>query len=456
MNHRGKLAFILMFGIVGAVLSLWLLPPVVNDFGQRLARNMSQPVPSKVDPTIPGPVKPKNDRNMAVTGGSAGQASPDASAETGQLPPVSIPGSSQSPNAPNQPAKSESAADRFPLQSTQAILDESVASTRFAANPFALALFGFIVGMAIGSFVQRQGERLGDKWEKSPTGNKVTLILGTLAGAFAGILVSMPFLISLQGRPEGALLTLGMVLGCSAAMIYLLRSIGPYLPWETASPSRRTGLKVLDTNVLIDGRVYDLIRTGFLDGDLYVPQFVLLELQHIADSSDGLKRQRGRRGLEVLNRIRSEFSLEVGTRDRYAGTERDQVDTRLMKLCKATGADLVSNDFNLNRTATIQEIKVLNINDLALALRPNVLPGETMEVQVIKDGNQVGQGVGYLDDGTMVVVESGQALIGQGPAEVIVTQVIQTERGKMIFADASGDAYPPDPQSRRRVVRGNR
>lgn len=453
MNHRGKLAFILVWGIIGSLLSLWLLPPVVNDFGQRLARNMSEADGVQARPSAPTPLKPKPNRENSPV--ASGPKSPDASGDEGQLPAVGLQ-SSAAGSTSSIPGQVKPNANSVDHQSTEAILDESVKSTRFVASPFALALFGFIVGMAVGSFVLRQGERLGDRWERSPTGNKVTLILGTLSGAFAGILVSMPFLITLQGRPEGALLTLGMVLGCSAAMVYLLKSIGPYLPWETASPSRRTGLKVLDTNVLIDGRVYDLIRTGFLDGDLYVPQFVLLELQHIADSADTLKRQRGRRGLDVLNRIRNEFTVEVGTRDRYAGTERDEVDTRLMKLCKATGADLVSNDFNLNRTATIQEIQVLNINELALALRPNVLPGETLEVQVIKDGNQVGQGVGYLDDGTMVVVESGHDLIGQAAVLVVVTQVIQTERGKMIFADASGDPNPPDPQSRRRVARGHR
>lgn len=410
MNHRGKLAFVIVCGILGVVLSLTLLPPVVDGFGQRLFDSLREEsrkdsgsdkateiqVPDKDDPTKTTTVK---------------------------VPPVP---------------------------------DEVGSRPEFRTHPIAIGLFGFIVGMVVGGTLLRLGERLGEKWEKSPSGDKVTLMLGGFTGVIAGIVVSTPFWFALQGRPEGAFLMLGLVMGCSAAMIYLLRSLGPYLPWETSAVSKRTGLKVLDTNVLIDGRVYDLIRTGFLDGDLYVPQFVLLELQHIADSSDGLRRQRGRRGLDVINRIRAEFDVEVGTRDRYAGTEKDQVDTRLMKLCKSLGADLVSNDFNLNKTASVQDIKVLNINDLALALRPNVLPGELLSVQVMKEGNQVGQGVGYLDDGTMVVVEGGAGLIGaEEPSDVVVTQVIQTERGKMIFADAGNGENLPDGQ-RRRLPRGQR
>jgi uncharacterized protein YacL len=469
MNHRGKLVFILVCGLIGSALSLWLLPPVVNDIGLQIFSKMrTDDLKAVADASKSHVARPKpvdktpnsevvKDEQPAVDGGKTEDSTTTdpALGDSGKEPVSNDPAK---PTEEIPPVKKDGATSTaIERASKQTVgVEEAVEETKFPTNPYAIALFGLIVGLAIGSFLMRQGEMIATRWEKSPSGDKLTIMLGSLAGVIAGILVSMPFLIALQGRPEGALLTIGMVVGCSAAMIYLLRALGPYLPWETTAMSRRTGLKILDTNVLIDGRVYDLIRTGFLDGDLYVPQFVLLELQHIADSADGLRRQRGRRGLEVLNRIRSEFEVEVGNRDRYAGNEKDEVDTRLMKLCKALGADLVSNDFNLNRTASVQDIHVLNINDLALALRPNVLPGEFLEVQVMKEGNQTAQGVGYLDDGTMVVVEGGAPLIGLGPKDVTVTQVIQTERGKMIFANADPDAPLEDSTNRRRSPRGQR
>jgi len=190
--------------------------------------------------------------------------------------------------------------------------------------------------------------------------------------------------------------------------------------------------------VIIDGRIIDLGRTGFLEGPLYIPGFVLDELQYIADSPDAMRRQRGRRGLDVLQLLKNDHQVEVRVHDHLAPDIGDEVDARLVRLARAMGADIVTNDVNLNRVATLQEVKVLNINDLALALRPNVLPSETMELAVIREGNQPGQGVGYLDDGTMVVVENGRSHLGE-TIQVVVTQVIQTERGKMIFAHPDGD-----------------
>jgi len=430
MNHKGKLLFVIACGILGALLSLSLLPGLIDIVGTRLYSfnreiegkaikpngSTYTPPPKNEKPTDkePIPENPKKDDPAGTTGEPATEPT----------------------DSPNDGAQEDPKEDLKPSKPITVSTEDPVVDPSFPTNPFALGLLGLIAGAAAGGFLLRKWENFVNNWEKMPSGDKVTLMLGTFTGVVAGILVSMPFLLALQGRPEGTLLTIGLVVGCSAAMVYLLRSLAPYLPWETSGgKSKRTGLKILDTNVLIDGRVYDLIRTGFLDGDLYVPEFVLRELQHIADSADGLRRQRGRRGLEVLKRIQAEFDVEIGTRDRYAGNALEEVDDRLVKLAKSLGADLVSNDFNLNRRATIQEIKVLNVNDLALALRPNILPGETMEITIIKEGNQGGQGVGYLNDGTMVVVEGGNGLIGQSVV-VEVTQVIQTERGKMIFADA--------------------
>ncbi|MFB6469140.1 PIN/TRAM domain-containing protein [Cytobacillus sp. Hz8] len=191
-------------------------------------------------------------------------------------------------------------------------------------------------------------------------------------------------------------------------------------------------LKLLDTSVIIDGRIADICQTGFLEGTIVIPQFVLEELQHIADSSDVLKRNRGRRGLDILNRIQKELSIKV---EIYEGDFEDiqEVDSKLVKLAKITNGIVVTNDFNLNKVCELQKVAVLNINDLANAVKPVVLPGEEMHVQVIKDGKEHNQGVAYLDDGTMIVVEDGRDYIGKH-IDVLVTSVLQTSAGRMIFA----------------------
>ncbi|MEC0664594.1 MULTISPECIES: PIN/TRAM domain-containing protein [Priestia] len=191
-------------------------------------------------------------------------------------------------------------------------------------------------------------------------------------------------------------------------------------------------LKILDTSVIIDGRIADICQTGFLDGTIVIPRFVLEELQHIADSSDVLKRNRGRRGLDILNRIQKELSMKV---EIYEGDFEDiqEVDSKLVKLAKVTSGLVVTNDFNLNKVCELQNVGVLNINDLANAVKPIVLPGEEMNVLVIKDGKEHNQGIAYLDDGTMIVVEEGRNYIGK-QIDVLVTSVLQTSAGRMIFA----------------------
>ncbi|MCA1024380.1 TRAM domain-containing protein [Halobacillus litoralis] len=190
--------------------------------------------------------------------------------------------------------------------------------------------------------------------------------------------------------------------------------------------------KILDTSVIIDGRIADICETHFLEGTIVIPQFVLEELQHIADSSDGLKRNRGRRGLDILNRLQKDLPVNV---EIYEGDFEDiqEVDSKLVKLAKVTDGIVVTNDFNLNKVCEFQNVQVLNINDLANAVKPVVLPGEEMTIQVIKDGKEQNQGVAYLDDGTMIVVEEGKDFIGK-TIEVVVTSVLQTSAGRMIFA----------------------
>jgi uncharacterized protein YacL len=187
--------------------------------------------------------------------------------------------------------------------------------------------------------------------------------------------------------------------------------------------------KVLDTSVIIDGRVADVVKSGFLEGPLLVPRSVLHELQRIADSTDPLRRNRGRRGLDILHRLQEELQVvQIVDDPREAG----DVDAALVALARAVRGWIVTNDYNLNKVAVLQGIRVLNINELSQALRPVVLPGEELTVQVIRDGKEAGQGVGYLEDGTMVVVEGGKKYIGE-TSEVVVTSVLQTVAGRMIF-----------------------
>ncbi|OGW31235.1 MAG: hypothetical protein A2X59_00860 [Nitrospirae bacterium GWC2_42_7] len=200
-------------------------------------------------------------------------------------------------------------------------------------------------------------------------------------------------------------------------------------------------LKILDTSVIIDGRIADVCETGFIEGVFIVPQFILQELQYVADSQDPIKRARGRRGLDVLHKIQKMSNITVKIiEDDFPKIK--EVDSKLVALGKMLNAKVVTNDFNLNKVAQLQGVSVLNINELANSLRPVVLPGETMRVFVLKEGKEHNQGVAYLDDGTMVVLENGRKLLGKN-VEVTVTSVLQTTAGRMIFSKAK-DEYDRD------------
>nr|WP_202117504.1 PIN domain-containing protein [Clostridium chromiireducens] len=190
--------------------------------------------------------------------------------------------------------------------------------------------------------------------------------------------------------------------------------------------------KVLDTSVIIDGRIFDICETGFIEGPLVIPNFVLDELRHISDSSDSLKRNRGRRGLDILNKIQKELSIETQIVDDDF-PKIAEVDAKLLKLAQKIEGKVITNDYNLNKVAEFQGVPVLNINELSNAIKPVVLPGEEMKIDIVKDGKESSQGVAYLEDGTMIVVESGRKYIGQ-TTDVIVTSVLQTAAGRMIFA----------------------
>ncbi len=189
--------------------------------------------------------------------------------------------------------------------------------------------------------------------------------------------------------------------------------------------------KLLDTSVIIDGRIADLCETGFMEGEFIIPQFILQELQHISDSADTLKRARGRRGLDILNHIQKNNDVVVQIVENDFPNIKE-VDAKLVELGKKLGAKILTNDLNLNKVAGLQGVQVLNINELTNALRPVVLPGETMRVFVLKEGKEAGQGVAYLDDGTMVVVDNAKRCIGKN-VDVVVTSILQTSAGRMIF-----------------------
>ena len=190
--------------------------------------------------------------------------------------------------------------------------------------------------------------------------------------------------------------------------------------------------KILDTNVIIDGRISDICKTGFLEGKLLIPVFVLEELQHIADSADSLRRVRGRRGLDVLQKIQDESPLEVEVMN-IDFEDIHEVDSKLVRLAQKVGGKIITNDFNLNKVAQLRGVEVLNINDLSNAVKAVVIPGETMKVQVVRDGKEPGQGVAYLDDGTMIVIENGHRYLSR-TISVEVTSALQTSAGRMIFA----------------------
>ena len=293
---------------------------------------------------------------------------------------------------------------------------------------------------------------------------KITTIsavyFGLLLGLLLGYLFSMavePLLLNAFGRTE--MVTLGRVLitviCCYVTISTLLQTKDEFrfiIPYVEFSKQVKGGRPlVLDTSVIIDGRIADVCDTRLIDTTLLVPRFVLQELQAVADSSDKLKRNRGRRGLDILKRLQTNPKIDLQMHDgnvaELRSGERIRVDERLVILAKALNARVVTNDFNLNKIAQLQGVDVINLNELANAMKTVALPGEVMLVKVVKAGDQMGQGVGYLDDGTMVVIEQGRALIGM-EVGIVVTSVLQTPAGRMIFGRpdqrASG-SYTPYP-----------
>jgi len=301
-------------------------------------------------------------------------------------------------------------------------------------RPFQLnSLMSIALGAVLGILAVFLEARLERASLKKLIGAVFGSILGVLVALMASHLLNLTLI---EGKSlsfiQVALLMLlgylGLILGANKGDLLNLAALGGVFNGER--PVRKS-FKILDTSVIIDGRIADVCETGFIDGTLVVPQFVLRELQLVADSSDSMKRNRGRRGLDILQRIQKMTTVTVQIVEDDFPQVRD-VDMKLIELAKLYEGKIVTNDFNLNKVAQLQGLPVLNINDLANALKPVVLPGEIMRVFILKEGKEYNQGVAYLDDGTMVVVDNAKKMISK-TVDIAVTSVLQTTAGKMIF-----------------------
>jgi uncharacterized protein YacL len=308
---------------------------------------------------------------------------------------------------------------------------------------------GLIIGFELGRTIFSRLEKQGDSLRQMSVKDKLAIGGGLIVGLVLSAVIAIPIFVALNNQKLAAF---AITLLIGSVITYFCVSVTSSMKEEFQGISTASGSKedpinadtvyVLDTNVIIDGRIADVARVGFLRGTMYVPGFVLDELQYIADSGDSLKRVRGRRGLDILNQMQKELPLVVRTMDKHApGTE--EVDKRLVRLTRALSGQLVTNDYNLQRVAELEGITVLSINALANALKPVVLPGEDMQVSLVREGRDHNQAVAYLDDGTMVVVEGARRLIGQ-TVDVTVSSLLQTTAGKMIFAFLKSDPVDED------------
>lgn len=326
-------------------------------------------------------------------------------------------------------------------------------------RPYLIAVFsllGFLAGIILTPyFTTRPVRRIRNRLIHMPPEQLVALLLGILTGLFAGGLFSIP--LSFLPSPFRELLPIASVIVFSylSAVIFTLRQndlknffysfqpsgwssggtsriVNPDLPTNSKRNEFGEMFILLDTSAIIDGRITDISKTGFLRATLIIPNFILKELQHIADSPDALRRNRGRRGLDVLTLLQNEAPIPVRITDMDVPDVRE-ADSKLVVLAKSLHSPIMTNDYNLNRVAELQGVSVLNINDLANAVKASYLPGENFDVKIIQEGREMGQGIGYLEDGTMVVVEEGVTHMNRS-VEVVVTKVLQTSAGRMVFA----------------------
>jgi uncharacterized protein YacL len=340
---------------------------------------------------------------------------------------------------------------KFLLNLSQYKFPFSLNSTEQAFAAILCALIFALIFFRLTPTIGKQGSKVAANIEtdlqKVPTNDIVMGTVGLIAGLIIAYLISqiyigieIPFLAVILNIITYFLLGfLGVVIATKKGPD--IRAAWLTTRKSTSSTGKGKGgknidatPKILDTSVIIDGRIADIMKTGFIEGSIVIPEFVLVELRHIADSSDALKRNRGRRGLDILNKIQNEYGIEIyNTEAEKALDEIPEVDVKLLKLAHIMNGKVVTNDFNLNKVAGIKGVDVLNINELANTLKPVVLPGEEMVLFLVKEGKENRQAVAYLDDGTMIVVEEGKKYIGQ-TIKVLVTSVLQTSAGRMIFA----------------------
>ena len=303
-----------------------------------------------------------------------------------------------------------------------------------------IGLLGFVGGLLLAALTLLIEKGL----KKIPLRNFLGSFLGLIVGILIANFLSNVFFSNFFNHQDTVLPLLSVLYGiCGYIGLRIGYKKGEeiHLPsWKPLSknPSQAENAKILDTSVIIDGRIADITETGFIEGALIIPQFVLNELQHIADSSDSIKRTRGKRGLEVLHHIQKQANVDVRIVDKdYPAVK--EVDSKLIELAKEVHGKIITNDSNLNKVAELQGIEVLNINELANSIKPVVLPGEEINVKILKEGKEIGQGVAYLDDGTMIVVDNGRKHMGK-TIDVVVTSVLQTPAGRMIFARLKEEA----------------
>ncbi len=311
-----------------------------------------------------------------------------------------------------------------------------------------LNVVGGLLGFLVALFSFRKIVSWVNYFERVSLVDKIAGAIGVILGLGVALLVTVPFApiagfglpIRIFASVAGIVLGVGFAMSARAQIVYVFPSLEGSSALREAASRARTKPKMLDTNIIIDGRIADIVDSGFLEGPLLVPDFILQELHYIADSSDKLRRARGRRGLDMLNSLKNLDGVEIAIYDDYSPEEvnSEEVDTQLVKLAKARDATVITNDYSVNEIAKLNGVPVLNVNELASALKPVFLPGEELTVTIVKEGKESGQGIGYLDDGTMVVVEGGGDAIGQ-LAPVSVTSVLQTNAGKMIFAELPED-----------------
>ena len=327
----------------------------------------------------------------------------------------------------------------------QLILELSFDIQQFIPWGLAFTLAGVVLGGASAPYIILKPWRAGVGYISAlPGPTLAAAIVGLLVGLIIASLVSIP-LYTIDGWPGWAVpILISVVLGGIGLWLgtqrqWDMRAVFPALEPSPSSdnhlPSTRNGSILVDTSAIIDGRIADVSITGFLEGSLLVPRFVLDELRHIADSSDPLRRNRGRRGLEVLARLRKDDIVPLQVLD--VGVDGVEVDARLVQLARSMQSSILTTDYNLNRVAELQGVQVLNVNELANALKSIVIPGEELRVNIVQEGKEAGQGVAYLDDGTMVVIEGGRRYINSSH-DVVVSRVLQTAAGRIIFAQPKG------------------